>query len=118
LKTADDDLLQIHWADSTTPISETMEAVGTLIEQGKVLAGGVCNYSTAQIDEALKTLNIVSNQVPYSMVRRDIEGDIIPQALEKGMSILPYSPLQRGLLTGKFTRDYKFNAGDTRHDTK
>lgn len=118
LKTDYVDLLQIHWSDSTTPISETMEAVGKLIDQGKVLAAGVCNYSTEQIDEALKTLNIVSNQVPYSMVRRDIEEDIIPQALEKGISILPYSPLQRGLLTGKFTRDYKFNAGDTRPDTK
>ena len=118
LKTDYVDLLQIHWADSTTPISETMEAVSKLIEQGKVLAAGVCNYSTAQIDEALKTLNIVSNQVPYSMVKRDIEEDVIPQALEKGISILPYSPLQRGLLTGKFTRDYKFNEGDTRPDSK
>lgn len=118
LKTDYVDLLQIHWSDSTTPIAETMEAVGKLIEQGKVLAAGVCNYSVEQVDEALKTLGIVSNQVPYSMVRRDIEEDIIPQALDKGMSILPYSPLQRGLLTGKFTRDYKFNEGDNRPDTK
>ena len=78
-----------------------MEAVATLIEQGKVRAAGVCNYSVAQVDEALKTLSIVSNQVPYSLINRGIEKDVVPQALKKGMSIIPYSPLQRGLLTGK-----------------
>jgi aryl-alcohol dehydrogenase-like predicted oxidoreductase len=114
LKTDYIDLLQIHWADNTTPISETMEAVATLIEQGKVRAAGVCNYNVAQVEEALKTVNIVSNQVPYSMIHRGIEKDIVPQALAKGMSIVPYSPLQRGLLTGKIKRDHKFNEGDTR----
>lgn len=118
LKTDYIDLLQIHWPDATTPIAETMGAVAQLIKQGKVRAAGVCNYSTAQVDEALKTLDIVSNQVPYSMVRRDIEADVMPQALAKGLRILPYSPLQRGLLTGKITRDYKFNEGDNRPQTR
>ena len=108
------DLLQIHWADATTPISETMEAVAKLIEQGKVRAAGVCNYNAKQVEEALKTLKIVSNQVPYSMIRREAEKELLPQALSKGMSIIPYSPLQRGLLTGKIKRDHKFTSGDTR----
>ncbi|MGC3943911.1 MAG: aldo/keto reductase [Chryseolinea sp.] len=108
------DLLQIHWPDATTPISETMEAVATLIEQGKVRAAGVCNYSAAQVDEALQTIQLVSNQVPYSLVHRGIEKDVVPQALEKGMSIVPYSPLQRGLLTGKIKPGHQFNEGDTR----
>jgi aryl-alcohol dehydrogenase-like predicted oxidoreductase len=112
------DLLQIHWPDSTTPIAETMEAVATLIEQGKVRAAGVCNYSVAQVDEALKTLAIVSNQVPYSLINRGIEKDVVPQALKKGMSIIPYSPLQRGLLTGKIKPDHRFNEGDTRKGNK
>lgn len=114
LKTDYVDLLQIHWADNTTPISETMEAVASLIKQGKVRAAGVCNYNVAQVEEALKTVNIVSNQVPYSMIHRGIEKDVVPQAVAKGMSIVPYSPLQRGLLTGKIKRDHKFNEGDTR----
>jgi aryl-alcohol dehydrogenase-like predicted oxidoreductase len=118
LKTDYIDLLQIHWPDSTTPIAETMLAVTELIKQGKVRAAGVCNYSTSQVDEALETLDIVSNQVPYSMVRRDIESDVIPQALEKNLSVIPYSPLQRGLLTGKITRDYQFNEGDNRPDSR
>jgi aryl-alcohol dehydrogenase-like predicted oxidoreductase len=114
LKTDYIDLLQIHWPDPTTPISETMGAVAKLIQQGKVRAAGVCNYSVEQINEALKTVNVASNQVPYSLIHRGIEENVVPQALQKGMSIIPYSPLQRGLLTGKIKKDHKFNAGDTR----
>lgn len=118
LKTDHIDLLQIHWPDSTTPIAETMEAVATLMEQGKVRAAGVCNYSVSQVDEAMKTLTIVSNQVPYSLINRGIEKDVVPQAIKKGMSIIPYSPLQRGLLTGKIKPDHHFNEGDTRKGNK
>ncbi len=114
LKTDYVDLLQIHWADMTTPISETMEAVAKLIKQGKVRAAGVSNYSAEQVEEALKTVNIASNQVPYSLINRSIEKDVIPQAIRRGVSIIPYSPLQRGLLTGKIKRDHKFGEGDTR----
>lgn len=118
LKTDYVDLLQIHWPDATTPISETMEAVALLIEQGKVRAAGVCNYNISQVDEALKTVQLASNQVPYSMINRGIEKDIQRQAIANGLSIIPYSPLQRGLLTGKIKRDHKFNAGDTRETNK
>jgi aryl-alcohol dehydrogenase-like predicted oxidoreductase len=118
LKTDYIDLLQIHWPDPTTPIAETMNAVSKLIEQGKIRAAGVCNYNVIQVEDALKTVNIVSNQVPYSMINRGIENDVVPQALEKGMSILPYSPLQRGLLTGKIKSGHKFNDGDTREGSK
>lgn len=114
LKTEYIDLYQIHWPDSTTPIAETMGAVNQLIKEGKVRAAGVCNYSAQQVEEALKTINLVSNQVPYSMIHRVIEKEIVPQALKRGMGILPYSPLQRGILTGKINPDHKFNSGDTR----
>jgi aryl-alcohol dehydrogenase-like predicted oxidoreductase len=118
LKTDYIDLFQIHWPDATTPISETMEAVAKLIEQGKIRAAGVCNYSVAQVEEALNTVTLVSNQVPYSMINRTIEKDVVPQAVAKKMSIIPYSPLQRGLLTGKIKRNHKFNAGDTRENNR
>jgi len=118
LKTDYIDLLQIHWPDPTTPISETMEAVAELLKEGKVRAAGVCNYNVQQVEEALKTVKIVSNQVPYSMVNRGIEKEVVPQALKNKLSILPYSPLQRGILSGKFIGDYKFNEGDTRADSK
>ncbi|MBX2962349.1 MAG: aldo/keto reductase [Cyclobacteriaceae bacterium] len=108
------DLYQIHWPDITTPISESMEAVDQLIKQGKVRYAGVCNYTTEQIIEAGKTLPIVSNQVPYSMVRRDIENDVVPYCIKNGKGILAYSPLQRGLLTGKMNPGHTFTEGDHR----
>ena len=111
------DLYQIHWADSTTPVSETMEALELLIKKGKIRAGAVCNYSAALMSEAGKTFAIASNQVPYSMVNRAIEKDIVPHCLEKNIGIIVYSPLQRGLLTGKIKEGHKFNEGDSRPTT-
>ena len=108
------DLYQIHWPDSTTAISETMEAVSRLIEQGKVRYAGGCNYDAAQMAEAEKYVKLVSNQVPYSMVRRDIESELIPFCLEHNKSILAYSPMERGLLTGKMQPGHHFAAGDHR----
>src|SRR5690606_34634232 len=114
LKTDYIDLYQIHWPDNTTPIAETFEAVQRLIEQGKVRAAGVCNYNVEQIAEALETIQLASNQVPYSMINRGIEKDVIPQAMERGLGIIPYSPMQRGLLTGKIKPGHQFNEGDSR----
>ncbi len=114
LKTDYIDLYQIHWDDPTTPISESMEAVQQLIRQGKVRYAGVCNYSASQMAEAEKAVELVSNQVPYSMVRREIENELGPYCIAKGKSILAYSPLQRGLLTGKITPETKFPETDTR----
>ena len=108
------DLYQIHWADPTTPIQETMEAVAKLIDQGKVRYAGVCNYNAEQMKEAEKYIEIVSDQVPYSMVKRDIEKELVPYILKSGKSILAYSPLERGLLTGKMKPGYKFAEGDHR----
>ncbi|MFZ4863291.1 aldo/keto reductase [Sphingobacterium sp. Mn56C] len=108
------DLMQIHWPDTTTPISETMEALETLIQQGKIRTAGVSNYSTSQVKEARETLNIVSNQVPYSMLNRDIEKELVPYAVENDLSIIAYSPMERGLLTGKYFKDVKLQDGDHR----
>jgi aryl-alcohol dehydrogenase-like predicted oxidoreductase len=112
------DLYQIHWPDNSTPISETFEAVQRLIEQGKVKAAGVCNYNVQKADEALKTIQLASNQVPYSMINRDIEMNVIPQAVEKNIGIIAYSPLQRGLLTGKIKPGHTFGEGDTREGNR
>jgi aryl-alcohol dehydrogenase-like predicted oxidoreductase len=108
------DLYQIHWADPTTPIQETMEAVAKLIQEGKVRYAGVCNYTAEQMEEAGKYVNLVSNQVPYSMVKREIERDVVPYVLANNQSVLAYSPLERGLLTGKMKAGYQFAAGDHR----
>jgi len=117
LKTDYIDLFQIHWPDATTPVPETMEALEILISQGKIRAGGVCNYSADLMTEACKTFNLASNQVPYSMVKREIEKNVVPYSVENNISILAYSPMQRGLLTGKIKPGHKFNEGDTRPST-
>lgn len=111
------DLYQIHWADSTTPVSETMEAIEILIKKGKIRAGAVCNYSLELMKEASQTFQIASNQIPYSMVNRGIEKEVVPYCVENKISILAYSPLQRGLLTGKIKQGHSFNDGDTRPST-
>ena len=112
------DLYQQHWPDGTTPIDETMEAVSRLIEQGKVRAAGVSNYSVAQLQEAEKTLRIVSNQMPYSMLHRDIEQDVVPYCQKNNQALLVYSPLQLGLLTGKMKPGQLFDAGDLRNGNR
>lgn len=108
------DLYQIHWADPTTPIQETMEAVERLIQSGKVRYAGVCNYTVSQMKEAEKYIHLVSNQMPYSMVNRGIENELVPYVLETNQSILAYSPMERGLLTGKIKPGHQFADGDHR----
>lgn len=112
------DLYQIHWPESTTPIAETMEAVATLIKQGKVRYAGVCNYTADQMAEAEKTIGLVSNQIPFSMVNRAVEEKTVPYCIAHNKSVLAYSPLERGLLTGKITTGYKFQEGDHRATNK
>ncbi len=108
------DLYQHHWPDPSTPIEETMGACARLQEQGKIRAVGVSNYTPEMMDEARKIVPLASNQPPYSMLRRDIEADVVPYCREHGIGILVYSPLQQGLLTGKVTMDREFPADDLR----
>jgi aryl-alcohol dehydrogenase-like predicted oxidoreductase len=111
------DLYQIHWPDITTPIAETMEALSQLLKQGKILAAGVCNYSASGMAEAESTLPLASNQVPYSMVERTIEKELVPYCIQHHKAIIAYSPLQRGLLTGKIKPGHVFASGDHRPTT-
>ena len=114
LKTDYIDLYQMHWPESTTPIQESMEAVAQLVKEGKVRHAGVCNYNVAQMQEAVKHVNVISDQVPYSMVKREIERDLVPYAIENNIGIIAYSPLERGLLTGKMKPGHHFEEGDHR----
>lgn len=116
LKTDYIDLYQIHWHDIITPIHETMETLLLLKEQGKVREIGVCNYTTEWMEKAGQTIKLASNQVPYSMILRDIENDVVPYCIENKKSIIAYSPLQRGILTGKIKPGHVFNEGDHRQE--
>lgn len=112
------DYYQMHWPVDDVPMEETMEALVRLKEQGKIRAAGVCNFSADQLREAEKTVRIEADQVPYSMVRRDIEEDVVPYVVENNKGIIAYSPMQRGLLTGKFDPDTQLAEGDNRKDSK
>jgi len=108
------DLYQMHWPNKTTPIEESMEAVLRLIEQGKIRQAGVSNYNVAQMQQAETVLKLVANQVPFSMINRGIEDELVPYCIEHKKSILAYSPMERGLLTGKIKPGHQFSEGDHR----
>jgi aryl-alcohol dehydrogenase-like predicted oxidoreductase len=108
------DLYQCHWRDPSTPLEETMEAMNQLMKEGKIRAVGVSNFTAEDIEQANQICPIVSNQPPYSMIVRDIERDVLPYCRKHNVGVIVYSPLQRGLLTGKFKPDAKFKEGDHR----
>lgn len=123
LKTDYIDLYQIHWPSGSfnnekVPIESTMKALNHLKEQGKIRAIGVSNFSGAQLQEAAKYGRIDSLQPPYSLFWRQVEKDAVPYCVENNISILAYSPLAQGLLTGKFAADHKFDPQDNRAKNK
>ena len=117
------DLYQIHWpagsfGTDAVPIEETMGAMTQLKEQGKIRAVGVSNFSRAQLQEAAQFGRIDSLQPPYSLFWRQVEAEAAPYCAQNKISILAYSPLAQGLLTGKFGRGHKFAEGDNRAGNK
>lgn len=123
LKTDYIDLYQIHWPTGAfnseiVPIEETMRALNDLKQQGKIRAIGVSNFSRDQLAEAAQYGRIDSLQPPYNLFWRGIEQDAMPYCVENNISILAYSPLAQGLLTGKFGADHQFEEGDIRNKNK
>jgi aryl-alcohol dehydrogenase-like predicted oxidoreductase len=97
------DLYQIHWPNPDPDIEAAWEVLRELQEQGKVRWIGVSNFSVQQLQRAQQIAPITSNQPPYSMVRRDIEADVLPYCQQQNIGIIVYSPMQAGLLTGAMT---------------
>lgn len=112
------DYYQHHRPAEDAPIPEVMEALEKLKDQGKIRAAGVSNYSLEQMSEASRHLQVQANQLPYSMVKRDIEDEIIPWVLQNKRSVIAYSPLQRGVLTGKYTPGQQLKEGDHRKHSR
>jgi aryl-alcohol dehydrogenase-like predicted oxidoreductase len=105
------DLYQAHWADTNVEIEETMRAFDDLVQAGKVRAVGCSNYSGAQLSEALEVsekfglARYESLQPHYSLVHREeYESKLAQICHEKGIGVIPYSPLAAGFLTGKYRR--------------
>jgi aryl-alcohol dehydrogenase-like predicted oxidoreductase len=111
------DLYQQHEPDEETPVRETLAALAELVTEGMVTAIGCSNYSAAQLDEAQRASadeglpHFVSVQNHYSLLTREIEAEVAPAAERLGISILPFFPLESGLLTGKYKRGQEGPAG-------
>ena len=98
------DLYQVHFPSSRVPIAETMGAMEALVDQGKVRFIGVSNFSTAQLVEARAVMArhpVVSNQVRYSLTRRDVESDLLPYCQDNDVTLIAHTPLDRGGLTAR-----------------
>ncbi|MFH1983118.1 MAG: aldo/keto reductase [Pseudomonadota bacterium] len=113
------DLYQIHWpagafGSKMVPVEETMRALNDLKQQGKIRAIGVSNFSGDQIAEAMKYGRIDSLQPPYSLFWRHVEKDAVAFCRENDITILAYSSMAQGILTGKFGPDHTFDKGDHR----
>jgi aryl-alcohol dehydrogenase-like predicted oxidoreductase len=104
------DLYQMHFADPTTPLEETLAAMQELVIEGKVLYIGSCNLAAWQVvaAEALARASgmprFISAQNHYNLIERDAERELIPASAAYGIGLLPFYPLANGLLTGKYRR--------------
>jgi aryl-alcohol dehydrogenase-like predicted oxidoreductase len=111
LKTDAIDLYQVHEWDGQTPLEETIEALDTLVQQGKIRYVGCSNYSAWHLMKALAIADaahwqrFVSQQSYYSLLGREAEYELIPLGHDQGIGMLVWSPLAGGWLSGKYTRD-------------
>ena len=114
------DLYQLHQWDGQTPLEETMEALSTLVQAGKVRYIGCSNYSGWHLMKALAVSDrhhlvpYVSQQINYSLQAREAEYELIPIAVDQGVGVLVWSPLAGGLLSGKYRRGKDYPAGSRR----
>ncbi|NJJ40461.1 aldo/keto reductase [Paenibacillus apii] len=114
LKTDYIDIYQIHWPDPLVPVEETAETMRQLLEQGKIRAIGVSNFSTEQMDAFRKVAPLHADQPPYNLFEREIEQDVLPYCAEHQITTLLYGSLCRGLLSGRMKADAEFTGDDLR----
>lgn len=108
------DLYLIHWPNWKVPLTETVGALEKLKEHGKVRAIGVCNFGVQDMTEILQLHPIVTNQLPYSLLWRVIEREILPVCLANDIGLMCYSPLAQGLLTGRYASAEEVPSGIAR----
>ncbi len=101
------DLYQVHWPDpwGQVPLRETMKALEALQRAGKIRHIGVSNFAVRDMREArshLSRTDLTSNQVRYNMLQRDVEKEVLPYCAREGIGILAWSPIGKGLLSGKY----------------
>jgi len=112
------DLYQIHWPNPDGDIEEGWGAVAELVKEGKIRYGGVSNFSVEQLQRIQSIHPVASLQPPYSMLVRDVEDKLLDYCATNNIGVIVYSPMQRGLLTGKFTRERAQNLPEDDHRSK
>jgi aryl-alcohol dehydrogenase-like predicted oxidoreductase len=118
LKTNYIDLYQIHWPDCTTDFAETFTTMEELRDSGKISCIGCCNFSLELLKEAMTYCKIDTIQVPYNLLDRNIENELLPFCNNNNIKVLAYGPLAKGFLTGKYNSLSKFGLDDNRWDDK
>jgi aryl-alcohol dehydrogenase-like predicted oxidoreductase len=104
------DLYQIHWPNPIFPIRGTMKSMKKLVQTGKIRSVGVSNFNLAKTKTAqdgLAPLDLASNQVKYNLLDRGVESGLLPYAEGAKVTIIAYTPLAHGLLTGRYTPESK-----------
>jgi aryl-alcohol dehydrogenase-like predicted oxidoreductase len=109
------DIYQIHWPDPLTPIEETAKTMLALLNEGKIRAIGVSNFSIPQMESFMQVAPIHTSQPPYNLFERQIESTLLPFTEKHKIATLAYGALCRGLLTGKMRLDTIFTKDDIRH---
>jgi aryl-alcohol dehydrogenase-like predicted oxidoreductase len=101
------DLYQMHWppADNGPGLEEAWQTMAALQKEGKVRWIGVSNFNVEQLRRAEKIAPVTSLQPPYSLIRRQIEAEILPYCQKRGIGVISYAPMASGLLTGAMTRE-------------
>ncbi len=108
------ELYYLHAPDEHVPVAETAGELCRLLAEGKTRSVGVSNVSVPQLEEFAAECPITAYQPPYNMLRRQIEADTLPWCRERGIAVLVYWPLMKGLLAGKIRRDQTFGRDDSR----
>ncbi len=109
------DLYQIHWCEPDEDIEEAWTEMTKLIDEGKIRYIGVSNFSVSQIQRIQKIHPVASLQPPYSMLHRGTEDELLSHCRQNDIGVIVYSPMQRGLLAGKFTAERVANLPDGDH---
>lgn len=109
------DLYQIHWPEPDEDIEEAWTALGDLIKEGKIRYAGMSNFNLEQLKRIQPIHPVASFQPPYSMLERGIEKELLEYCSENNIGVIVYSPMQKGLLTGKFTRERVQNLPEDDH---
>lgn len=99
------DLYQMHWPDPDADVEAGWETMAQLQKEGKVRYIGVSNFNVSQLKRAMSIAPVTSLQPPYSLLRREIETEILPFCMEHDIGVIVYSPMASGLLTGAMTRE-------------